>query len=63
MISVPMVILQTAQHYLPHCKNYNNVKAQSLSALSVAVNIDIVLKGAQWLMAPPTETSRQYRNA
>ena len=36
---------ETAKHYLLHCKKYNNVRAQSLSALNVAVNIDILLKG------------------
>ena len=35
----------TAKHYFLHCKKYNNVRAQSLSALNVAVNIDILLKG------------------
>ena len=36
---------ETAKHYLLHCKKYNNVRAQSLSALNVAVNIDILCKG------------------
>ena len=36
---------ETAKHYFLHCKKYNNVRAQSLSALNVAVNIDILLKG------------------
>ena len=31
---------ETAKHYLLHCKKYNNVRAQSLSALNVAVNIN-----------------------
>ena len=36
---------ETAKHYWLNCKNYNSVRAGSLSALNVAVNKDILLKG------------------
>ena len=36
---------ETAKHYLFHYKRYNNVRAQSISAINVAVDIDILLKG------------------
>ena len=44
-------------------KKNNYVRTLSLSAINVAVNIDILLKGARCMMTSPTGTSsRQYRN-
>ena len=39
------------------------VRTLSISAINVAVNIDILLKGARCMVTSPTGTSsRQYRN-
>ena len=36
---------ETVKHYLLHCNKYSNIRAQSISTIDVAVNIDILLKG------------------
>ena len=54
------------KNYVLHCKKNNyvrHVRTLSLSAINLAVNIDILLKGARCMMTSPTGTSsRQYRN-
>ena len=36
---------ETAEHYLLHCNNYDNIRLQTIYSLGIAVNVNILLKG------------------